>query len=91
MSPGSEHVTLRPGTPDDAALVADIWFDGWHPAHDGHDRRNGTARLDRPDHRVRSRAVRGHRQPLREHGALERNDRFAGTKSGTDRLSDADR
>src|SRR5947208_10300052 len=29
-------VMLRPGTPDDAAVVADIWFDGWHPAHDGH-------------------------------------------------------
>ncbi len=29
-------VMLRPGTPDDAAAVADIWFDGWHPAHDGH-------------------------------------------------------
>jgi len=36
MSPGSEQVRLRPGTPDDAAVVADIWFDGWHPAHDGH-------------------------------------------------------
>src|SRR5690349_19071481 len=29
-------VTLRPGTPDDAAVVADIWFAGWHPAHAGH-------------------------------------------------------
>jgi putative acetyltransferase len=36
VSPASEHITLRPGTPDDAAVVADIWFDGWHPAHDGH-------------------------------------------------------
>ena len=29
-------VTLRPGTADDAAAVADIWHAGWHVAHPGH-------------------------------------------------------
>jgi putative acetyltransferase len=29
-------VSLRPGTDADAPVVADIWFAGWHPAHDGH-------------------------------------------------------
>jgi GNAT superfamily N-acetyltransferase len=27
---------LRPGTPEDAAAVADIWHTGWHQAHPGH-------------------------------------------------------
>ena len=27
---------LRPGTPDDAETVADIWHAGWHVAHPGH-------------------------------------------------------
>jgi putative acetyltransferase len=29
-------VTIRPGTPDDAAAVADIWHAGWHAAHPTH-------------------------------------------------------
>ena len=29
-------LTLRPGTPDDAAAVADIWHAGWHVSHPGH-------------------------------------------------------
>ena len=29
-------VSLRPGTPDDAATVADIWHAGWHLSHPGH-------------------------------------------------------
>ncbi len=29
------EVTLRPGTADDAATVADIWHEGWHVAHPG--------------------------------------------------------
>jgi GNAT superfamily N-acetyltransferase len=29
-------VSLRPGTPDDAAVVADIWHAGWHVSHPGH-------------------------------------------------------
>jgi putative acetyltransferase len=29
-------VTLRPGTADDAAGVADIWHAGWHVSHPGH-------------------------------------------------------
>ena len=29
-------VTLRPGTQADAAVVADIWHEGWHAAHPGH-------------------------------------------------------
>ena len=28
-------VTLRPGTPNDAAAVADIWHAGWHVSHPG--------------------------------------------------------
>jgi putative acetyltransferase len=31
-----DDVTLRPGTPEDAARVADIWHEGWHVAHPGH-------------------------------------------------------
>jgi GNAT superfamily N-acetyltransferase len=51
-------VTLRPGTPDDAAVVADIWFAGWHPAHAGHvpdgltERRTLAAFRERAPHRV---------------------------------------
>ena len=29
-------ITLRPGTSDDAAAVADIWHAGWHVSHPGH-------------------------------------------------------
>jgi GNAT superfamily N-acetyltransferase len=28
--------SLRPGTAEDAAAVADIWHSGWHAAHPGH-------------------------------------------------------
>lgn len=28
--------SLRPGTADDAAAVADLWHRGWHDAHAGH-------------------------------------------------------
>ena len=29
-------ITLRHGTPDDAAAVAEIWHAGWHVSHPGH-------------------------------------------------------
>jgi putative acetyltransferase len=52
------EVTLRPGTPDDAATVADIWHEGWHCAHPGHvpdgltERRTLAAFHDRAAQRV---------------------------------------
>ncbi|MBF4763358.1 GNAT family N-acetyltransferase [Nocardioides islandensis] len=58
MSPTGASVTLRPGTPDDAATVADIWHEGWHSAHPGHvpdgltARRTLAAFHDRAPHRV---------------------------------------
>jgi len=30
------EVKLRPGTPEDAPHVADLWHRGWHDAHPGH-------------------------------------------------------
>ena len=47
-------VTLRPGTPDDAATVAEIWFAGWHPAHAGHVPDGLTARRTREAFHERS-------------------------------------
>ena len=35
-SPHPTTVTLRPGTADVAARVADIWHQGWHLSHPGH-------------------------------------------------------
>jgi putative acetyltransferase len=56
-------VTLRPGTPDDAATVADIWHEGWHMAHPGYvpdgltERRTLEAFRDRSPRRVEDTTV----------------------------------
>jgi GNAT superfamily N-acetyltransferase len=32
----ASSVTLRPGTTEDAAAVAEVWHEGWHSSHPGH-------------------------------------------------------
>jgi putative acetyltransferase len=63
MTPPVDEVTLRPGTPADAAAVAEIWHEGWHVAHPGHvpdgltERRTLEAFHDRSARRVADTSV----------------------------------